>query len=487
MPQTTAEFYSGWLERTRSAPILQEDQTPPERWMQHLWRHQRLRREALQTTDGRPLAVLHPGFWNRSAGPDFKGAILQLGDGPCCHGDIEIDVHPGGWTQHRHAGNPAYRKVILHVVWQEAANPVRLPVLAMRPQLDAPLSELIPWLLGEAPGLIPANVRGGCAGPLRRLDAPSMEALLDQAARHRLSRKASEIGARARHVGWIQALWEGLLGGLGYRHNTWPLRRIAELIPLASGNPPEEIEALQARLFGLAGFLPADLNQLTPPYVRRLWDHWWHCQDEYAHRVLPGESWQLGGLRPANHPQRRLALAGHWIARPDLANRIVRAVLENPVEDAPDAMAEVLRPGVDPFWDGHWTLAGRSGSPSPLLGPARVTDLAVNVVLPWLWSRARLATGQEAVDRVEARYFGWPAGEDNAVLRTARERLMGPERRRLPRRAAIQQGLLQVSDDFCSATDSLCGGCGFPALVEGWRDGQKKEPGGMPGSMRNGL
>lgn len=484
MTRTTAEFYSSWLERVRSAPNLHEDQIPPERWMQHLWRHQRLHREALRTVDGQPLVILHPGFWNRSAGPDFRGAIIQVGDGPCCQGDIEIDVHPSGWTQHRHAGNPAYRRVVLHVVWQGEGDRGGLPVLALRPHLDAPLAELIPWLLGEAPGLIPANVRGGCAGPLRKLDDASMEALLDQAARHRLARKASEMAARARHVGWIQTLWEGLMAGLGYRHNCWPLRRIAELVPLASTAIPQELESMQARLFGIAGFLPSDLSPSTPPYVRRMWDHWWRCRDEYVHRVIPSEGWRLAGMRPANHPQRRLALAGHWVMRPDLPNRLVSAILENPAGAAPQAMTQALRPGADPFWDAHWTLAGRGGKPSPLLGPARVTDLAVNVVLPWLWARARMASGEEATGRVEARYFAWPAGEDNAVLRTARERLMGPERRRLPGRAAIQQGLLQVSDDFCSATDSLCGGCGFPAMVESWGAAKSKEPGAKPGSVR---
>jgi len=469
MTRTTAEFYSRWLERVRSAPTFQEDRTPPERWLQHLWRHQRLHRETLRTLDGRAVRVLHPGFWNRSAGPDFKGAIVQFEDGPACSGDVEIDLQPAGWTGHGHAGNPAYRRVILHVVWQEGINPSGIPVLPMQPSLDSPLEELVPWLLGEAPGLIPANVRGGCSAPLRRMDDPALEALLEDAARHRLARKATEIGARARHIGWDQALWEGLVGGLGYRHNTWPLRRLAELVPLVGAPGSVPVEEIQARLLGIAGFLPPDLTAGTPPYVRRLWDHWWRERGQFVHRMLPPEVWHLKGLRPANHPQRRLALAGHWLNGPRLANRLVQAVLGSDDAELVKAAMEVLRPGNDPFWEGHWTLGSREGTASPLLGEARVTDLAINVILPWLWARARMATGGDAIAQVERRYFRWPAGEDNAVLRMARQRLIGMEPRRLPRRAALQQGLLQISDDFCSATDALCSGCGFPALVEAWR------------------
>jgi Protein of unknown function (DUF2851) len=471
MPQTTAGTYTRWLERIRSAPTFQECQTPPERWMQHLWRHQRLRREALRTDDGRAVRVLHPGFWNRSAGPDFKGAILQFEDGPAVSGDVEIDVDAGGWFGHRHAGNPNYRQVILHVVWQGGAVAAGIPILTLSSWLDSPLEELVPWLLGEAPGLIPANVRGGCSAPLRRLNDEALRTLLEDAARHRLGRKGSEYGARARHSGWDQALWEGLLAGLGYRNNTWPLRRIAELAPLPEGSELGSVECAQARLLGLGGFLPLDPGTGMPGYVRGLWDHWWRDRARFGTVVIPGDAWRLAGLRPANHPQRRLALAAHWLLQPDLPNRLVQAILASGADHPMDAVAEVLLPSRDPFWEQHWTLAGRTGGVSPLLGSARITDLAINVILPWIWARAQVAQGTDVREQIERRYFEWPAGEDNAVLRMARLRLMGGERRKLPRRAAIQQGLLQVSDDFCSATNALCQGCRFPELVDSWSCG----------------
>jgi hypothetical protein len=295
-----------------------------------------------------------------------------------------------------------------------------------------------------------------------------LRTLLEDAARHRLGRKGSEYGARARHSGWDQALWEGLLAGLGYRNNTWPLRRIAELAPLPEGVELGSIECAQARLLGLGGFLPLDPGSGLPGYVRSLWDHWWRDRARFGTVMIPQDAWRLAGLRPANHPQRRLALAAHWMLQPDLPNRLVNAILASGPDDPSDAVAEVLLPPRDPFWEQHWTLAGRTGGVSPLLGSARITDLAINVILPWIWARAQVAQGTVVRETVERRYFEWPAGEDNAVLRMARLRLMGGERRKLPRRAALQQGMLQVSDDFCSATNALCQGCRFPELVASW-------------------
>jgi hypothetical protein len=51
--------------------------------------------------------------------------------------------------------------------------------------------------------------------------------------------------------------------------------------------------------------------------------------------------------------------------------------------------------------------------------------LAVNVVLPWLWVRAKEGGNEKVRREVERRFFAWPAAEDNSVLKLARQRLLG--------------------------------------------------------------
>ena len=66
--------------------------------------------------------------------------------------------------------------------------------------------------------------------------------------------------------------------------------------------------------------------------------------------------------------------------------------------------------------------------------PARTTDIAVNVVLPWFFARAE-AGRDPALPATLARWYEtWPASEDNAVLRLARQRLFGGVARRMPRK-----------------------------------------------------
>ena len=467
-------LYDRWRAPAEAASALREaeEAAPSERLLQRIWQRQRLRRDRLKTLDGQPVRVLHPGFWNHEAGPDFRGAVLQFACEKPRSGDVEIDLHPAGWHGHGHDRNPAYQKVILHVVWEADANAGgALPTLALKSQLDSPLQELAAWLSHEsdAPGLL----AGQCSAPLRDLPENIMREVLRQAALVRLQRKASELAARARQVGWEQSLWEGLFAALGYKQNIWPMRRVAELLPVLRAGEMKKRSAtlaLQARLLGVSGLLPTELTRAragTDDYLRRVWDHWWREREQFADLILPRELWCFHGVRPANHPQRRLALAAHWLAAGHLSDKLEQWFTARlPDHKLEWSLLEILQAERDDFWSWHWTLSSaRMAKSRPLLGAQRVTDLAVNVILPWFWMRAVAGRNDALRQTAEQRYFSWPNSEDNAVLRLARQRLLGGARARAVRTAAMQQGLLQIVRDFCEHSNALCENCRFPELV----------------------
>jgi hypothetical protein len=498
-----ASFYAQWRVRCGAVPVLREDhESPPERLLQTIWQHQRLLRDQLRTLDGQPVRVLHPGFRSVEGGPDFRGAVVQVGENPPKSGDVEVDLRASSWRAHGHDRNPAFQNVILHVIWEgerprEPLSPlpsrmspeitrdhehppaVAPPLLSLRPALDAPLGELSLWLGGETAQSLPENLRGRCCAPLRQIPADQLKDLLHQAAEVRLRSKAAQFQARARQAGWEQSLWEGLFRALGYKHNVWPMQRLGELRPRWQ-TPRAQPLALQARLFGISGLLPVELTRAqtgADNYVRRVWDQWWREREEFSHCLLPPNLWHLHGLRPANHPQRRLALAARWSIAGDLALKLQRwCACETPDSALPGSLLETLQVEPDDFWSWHWTFrSARLKRPQPLLGATRVTDLAVNVVLPWLSIRA-VEEKNDTVRRViERRYFAWPPAEDNAVLRLARQRLLGGAPRRALPGAAAQQGLIQMVRDFCDHSNAICDNCKLPDLVRAWQS-QPRQP-----------
>src|SRR6185436_7247167 len=154
---------------------------------------------------------------------------------------------------------------------------------------------------------------------------------------------------------------------------------------------------------------------------------------------------------PANHPQRRVALAAHWSADRKLIGRIEEWFTRSqPDHTLRESLLQALQTPEDKFWNWHWTLRSqRMKQPQPLLGAARATDLAMNVILPWCWVRAQEGGNAALQAAAMQRYFQWPAAEDNAVLRLARSRLLGGRSTAKLTNAAAQQGLLQVVGDFC--------------------------------------
>ncbi len=491
MESPRENFYAVWRERSRNVSALREENgLPTERLLQAIWQHQRLKRDQLKTTDGRTVRVFHPGFVSVEGGPDFRGAVLQIGDEPSFVGDVEIDLRSTGWRAHGHDRNPNFKGVRLHVVWdavgvqaaacQNSKTPDKLklelqplpPTLSLQDKLDAPLAELSLSLENEALRSLPEALRGQCSAPLRELSEARLEELLHAAARVRFENKAAQFRARARHVGWEQVLWENLFRALGYKHNVWPLQNLAETKARWSRGANSAFE-MQARLLGISGLLPDELTRAqksSDTYLRRAWDVWWRDRDEFESCILPREVWRFHGLRPANHPQRRLALAAHWLADEKFIAKMedwcAATVADKPLLGSLHEIFQVER---DPFWSWHWTFkSARLAKPQVLLGEARVTDLAANVVLPWLWIRAVEGKNETLQREVARRFFAWPAAEDNSVLKLARQRLLGTSSRRGLKGAAAQQGFMQIVRDFCEHSNAVCLDCQFPGLVRGW-------------------
>jgi hypothetical protein len=408
------------------------------------------------TTDGRRVAVVQLGVWNREAGPDFVEAAVSIDGGEAVRGAIELDMDARDWERHGHSVNPAYETVVLHAFTRWPATEFFTRTLSHRlvPQVRLDLAALG----GDRPNPQPTARPGRCVAPLREVDEARLREMVLGAAEHRLKRKAAGLARIAELHGADEALFVGLAAALGYKSNKVPFTLLAQRLSLRLlRSAPEAADGI---LFGVAGFLPShDLAQFPADargYVRGLWEQWWPRRGDFERLRLPEAAWRLGGQRPANHPQRRLAalsqIVKHWPKVRALRQRCDPASITN--------FFAAMR---DEFWDFHYTLTSRSAPRRmALVGESRVTEMLANVFFPLAWAED------------SSRWLGFknlPAALSNRAVKIAALRLFGADQTRaceILQTAAGQQGLLQIFEDFCRHDASDCAACPFPEQLTRW-------------------
>ena len=452
-----AELYSDLLAGPQH--VVRERKTADaflysERHLQCLWFDPRWRPAELRSSRGESVSVRDPGRWNLEAGPDFLDATLAIGPGQRVRrGDVEIHVRPADWTRHGHGTDPRYARVAAHVCYAPGALPDgSLPPGALQVSLAAPLARdpLFSFESIDVAAYPYAAVTAAapCAAILAGWTPEKRGCLLDAAGQERLRRKAARLAAAIARQGEDQVLYEETLCALGYKHNRVPFRRLARALPLDTlrEESGHDVTSAYALLVGVSGLMPrrgARADNPAQRFIRALWDRWWRMQSRWDADAMDPGDWRLAGLRPQNHPLRRLAAAAALFAPPRQLARDIGAVPTDNADAWRKTVVEQLRAAnVFPYWERRLSLRG---APTPgttaLVGAGRAAAVLANVVVPFL-----AATGRDVTLLLQR----LPPEQDNALVRQTAYALFGPDHNPALYRGGLRrQGLLQIFFDFC--------------------------------------
>lgn len=433
-----------------------EAELPPELELQSLWFAGAFGR-GFATGDGRTVRIVQFGEWNRGAGPDFVQAAVEL-DGEVKRGAIELDPEASDWDHHGHSTNPAYRDVVLHVVFRRPDRPIFTRDLDHRAVPMVVIGgDALDDALNRPRHAVAVAKPGRCLRPLAALGDEPVRRLLTEAAAHRAARKAGRFLRTADAHGRDAALFQATAETLGYRGNSLAMRLLAQRAPLSALK--DDAPAREAILFGTAGFLSPELHEKAPAdtrdYLRERWDTWWKHRGRFeTPREIP---WRLHGQRPANHPHRRV---GALTALADAWPKFRRLALARPFR--PEPVLDFLAALDHPFWSRRHTLTSAPATkPVALFGRSQGLELLANHLAPLAlheggldlsaYTRLRASAPNDRVKRCALRLFG--------SLETARPWL---------KTVAHHQALLQIYHDFCLEDASDCAHCPFPEQLAQW-------------------
>lgn len=252
----------------------------PEKLLQKIWLQGEFDRTQCVALNGRKISIVDAGRWNLLGGPDFKSTRLRFENGEEIVGDVEIHLHASDWKAHRHAEDPAYNEVVLHVVLFPpppehttiGADGRAIPVLVLLPLLWHDLEEYAAEQAVETLANRPASQIIEKLGPL---SAEALSELLTSHTQERWRQKVRFARLRVERLGWEAACHQTALEILGYRFNRAPMLRIATA-------------------FGL-------------PF----WTTEQDCNVDAVFETERGR-WKVQGIRPANFPRVRLQQYANW-------------------------------------------------------------------------------------------------------------------------------------------------------------------------------
>ena len=381
-----------------------------------LWSRSHTLGGSLITETGERMRVIYPGRLSSRAGPDFRDAVLLTEHGKELRGDIELHISAPGWYDHGHHQDPNYNGVVLHVV----LSPKGHVGTRQMSGIDAPIISL----RSVAQELAKTDPAESATLPTLEAIRTSVDVayLLDIAGDARFQAKSRGFALEINEIGWDEALYRGIMDGLGYATNRKPFRALAQRIPYAALSHfryephSTKLLAIKAALLGPSGLMALVDDSEDPAMLRRL--------QKSLPKVKPmnRKDWRLFRVRPSNHPVRRILGASHLI-HDSLDTGITEAF------------------SVDLVEGGHKSLLARLERPVQI-GKSRASDILVNVMLPFLHARAEFSgDDQLKVAALEA-YKKAPKLQENEITREMR-RLCGIDRSlRLTGRR--QQGLIHI-------------------------------------------
>ncbi|MBB6611111.1 DUF2851 family protein [Pontibacter sp. Tf4] len=346
-----------------------------EDFLHYIWQHQYYRKTDLATTEGEPLQVLRTGYYNTDAGPDFREAIVKIGDVEWS-GSVEIHLRASDWRRHNHQTDQKYDQVVLHVVWDADQTIVRtdgtiIPVLELKNRVDTTLLFTYKQLQ-EARTTIP------CANVWPAVPEITKTMMLGRTLTERLEQKGHEAlqtHANYNHD-WEATAYHVLFKGFGFKINQQPIERLAQALPATIVRKHRQVFQLEALLFGQAGFL-ADADG---EYVQKLAKEYSFLSHKYSLRdtAMQRHHWNFMRMRPANFPTIRLAQLAAVLAH---RQSFFAAIVEAQTIKQYEALFMVP---VSEFWQTRFTLTSEPGSVTKAMGKGSAHNLIINVAVPLL-------------------------------------------------------------------------------------------------------
>jgi hypothetical protein len=407
-----------------------------EEFLHYLWKYNLYDPESLIDNNGNEISVIHPGEYNRDAGPDFFNSRIIIG-GIEWAGNIEIHTSSSHFDNHGHNSDPAFNNVILHIVAdkdKKVFNSRGEEILTVEITFNEALYEKYTNLLNNPFAI-------ACQNEIIRIDSFFIRHWLHALLIERLQDKSESILKIFYETGndWEETFYRLISRYFGFRVNSEPFEMLATALPFRiirkHADNRFQIEAL---LFGTAGMLEEGLfrEALKDEYYQKLIREYKVLSSKYSLQPMHGWIWKFSRLRPVNFPTIRISQLAEILS--------VAGGLFSKTMEADDIfnLKRLFEVSASEYWNDHYVFGKKAKMISKIAGSQATDILLINAVLPAMFvygkNRGNVEYCERAVDFLENVH-----PEENAITEEWRSSGVNAES------AFYSQALIQLRNNYC--------------------------------------
>lgn len=423
----------------------------PEDFLHYVWQFRSFDYKDLAVVGGENLKIIHQGFLNKNAGPDFSNAKIKIGE-TVWAGNVEIHLKSSDWLKHNHQVDQSYDNVILHVVYENDVEIKRtdgsiLPVLILKGRISGELMDRYANLfltLNDFP----------CAPQIQTVDSLIVDSFLSRTLIERFEQKTQTVlETLIQSKGnWDETFYRFLARNFGFKVNALPFELVAKAVPQQifskHKNNPQQIEAL---VFGAAGFLNDQFEEKYPELLKKEFQF---LQKKYNIKPVEVTNWKFMRMRPQNFPTIRLAQFAALITK---SNHLFSKVIE--IQDLVELRSLFENLPVNSYWQSHYHFKKTAEGVGIQIGKSSIDNILLNTIALFLFAYGKHIGTQFYISRA-IRLLESLAAEKNAITNKFIEAGVKIEN------AFASQAILQLKRQYCDQKKCLSCGIGIKILKQ---------------------
>ncbi len=373
-----------------------------EEFIYYLWENRLLHLD-LKTTDNEDITILSVGIRNHDSGADFVNARIKIGDALWA-GQVEIHVRASDWFKHNHQNDANYDSVILHVVYENDTDSLKIPTLEIKDKFDISIFHKYNWFFGSRNWIPCGEFVGGVQNftLISWLDRMLVEHLENEC-------KDLDFKLKNNHYDWEQAFYQRLMRYFGLKVNNDSFEYLSRILPLNLLLRHRDNDIyIESMMFGCAGFLERDFEEDFPSLLKR---DFMMLKSKFGLKVMPLSNWKFLRLRPPNFPTIRIAQLAKIITK--------NGNMFSKIRDADDIqeIRDLFDVELNSYWDNHFQFDKTSKvERRKILGKTAVDLIIINAIVPMLFYYGHTHSLESYKEKAMS-FLEQIEAEDNLIIR----------------------------------------------------------------------